>query len=112
MRDRIRVETLGDPVFNPTTGGSARAVVATHYTGKARVQAARDPSEAVTADEQVTLQRFTISLPLSATGLAPGQAVTVTASADPDLVGRALTVTAVQGGTFVTSRRLMTVDQQ
>jgi hypothetical protein len=112
MRDMIRAEELGDPVFDPGTGKSTRAVLSTPYAGVARVQAAKEPTDVLTADDHVVVQRYTVSAPLSATGLRPGLVVTVLASEDPDMTGRTLLITAVQGGTFVTSRRFTATDQQ
>jgi len=114
MQDTIRVDTLsGDAVFDPATGGSSRAVDAVAYEGKARVQVGTTQQDAQdSADEQITLKRYSVSVPVSVTGLTVDQQVTVVSSHDPDLVGRTLTILATEGGTFVTSRRFVASDQQ
>jgi hypothetical protein len=113
MQDQIRVEVLADtPTFNPADASSSRAVLATPYEGKARIRAAKEPATVLTADDQVTVQRYECSAPLTATGLRVGQVVTVVSSVDPALTGKTLIITAVQGGTLVTSRRFIAADQQ
>lgn len=116
MVDLIRVEKLGEAVFNPATGTTTRPVLATIYGagsgGKARIQAVKEPADVEIAEDQATVQRYTVSVPVTVTGLEPGLVLTVTYSEDPDINGRTLLVGAVQGGTYVTSRRFVATDQQ
>lgn len=117
QRDIVRVEVLGDATFDAGTGGSTRPVLSRVYPppgadpGYARIRSLT-ASDAVTGAEPVKVQQYTVSFPLSAVGFAPGQVITVESSEDPDLLGHTLLIDAVQGGTFVTSRRVIATDQQ
>lgn len=95
----------GEPVFDPNTGTYTPAAPSTVYTGRCRVQAKAD--EVVAAgDQPVTLRRFTASLPVATSGIEVDDVLTVTDSADADLVGLSLRVVDAKSGTWLVARRL------
>lgn len=103
----------GTPVFNATTGAYTTPAGATLYTGKCRVKPQNVMDRTVTAgDRPVQVWPYTVSVPMSATGIPVDAVVTVTASADEDLVGQVLIVKDVTRGTNVTARRLGCIDQE
>lgn len=77
------------------------------YTGKCRVQqriaeaAIQDPGE----DYRLQL-RMILQLPITVVGLEVGDEITITASRDPDLVDRVLTVRDLMHKTDATARRV------
>lgn len=95
----------GAPVFDPVTGTYTAAGTSNIYTGRCRVQAKAD--EVVAAgDQPVTLRRFTASLPVATSGIEVDDLLTVTDSADADLVGLEFRVVDVKAGTWLVARRL------
>lgn len=103
----------GTPTFNATTGAYTPSPGATLYTGKCRVKPQNVVDRTVQAGERpVHIWPYVVSVPMTATGIPVDATVTVTASADPDLVGQVLTVKDVARGTSVTARRLGCTDQE
>ena len=107
MLDAVTVEVLGDVVTNPTTGAvtNARSTV---YTGPARVQT-YEPQEGTpeVAGATVTVQRYSVHVPVGSFAPTVGMVVTVTASAlDANLVGRVFRVVALLHKTAATAYRL------
>lgn len=97
----------GEPVFNAATKLHTDPATTALYTGKCRVRPPTTQANSVEAgDAQVGLQRYTVSVPMSVTGVRRDDVVTVTASQDADLVTRRLRVVQVAAGTQVTARRL------
>jgi phosphate/sulfate permease len=87
-------------VITPTT--------TTLYTGKAKVQHTAVPSGSPRdlGEASVIIMRTQIHVPISVTGIVSDDVVTVTASRDPDLVGRRFVVRAVAAKSYLTARRL------
>jgi hypothetical protein len=83
------------------------------YTGRCRVQQSTagqgvrmDPGET-----SVVVLRLEVQLPMSVTGLAEGDEVTVTASVhDADLVGRRFRIHDLAHKTHATSRRVLVTE--
>lgn len=78
------------------------------YTGKCRVQQTRLPSSAdhEAGQDTIVLLTLEVQLPMAVTGLQLGDEITVTASQDPDLVGRTFLVRALAHKTEATARRV------
>lgn len=103
----------GAPTFNSTTGAYTASPGATLYTGKCRVKPENVMDRQVQAGERpVQIWPYTVSVPMTVTSIPVGATVTVTASADPDLVGQVFTVKDVARGTNITARRLGCTDQE
>jgi hypothetical protein len=103
----IRARATGEPTTDSTTGAVTPAVGATVYSGKCRVRpAGTQGSTAEAGGAEVFTFDYLISVPFSVTGVAEGHRLTVTASADPALVGVTLEVQKVDRGEHITARRL------
>jgi 3'-phosphoadenosine 5'-phosphosulfate sulfotransferase len=77
------------------------------YAGKCRVQHSRPQSEQYDAGEDYQLQlRLILQLPMSVTGLEVGDQVTITASQDPDMVGRVFLTRDLFHKTDASARRI------
>ena len=115
MRDLIRIDELGEPVFNPATGATTRPVTLI-YQGPGRVQNSMAPEPVDLAADSVIIQRFDCSIPLTVEGIKVGHRVTVINSADdrqdPNLIGVPLIIRSIGHGTWTTSRRFTATEQQ
>jgi hypothetical protein len=77
------------------------------YAGKCRVQHSRPQSEQYDVGENYQLQlRLILQLPMSVTGLEVGDQVTITASQDPDMVGRVFLTRDLFHKTDASARRI------
>lgn len=78
------------------------------YTGKCRVQQpGRMARPELVAEAQLYQQLIDVQVPMTVTGLAVGDVVTITASAlDPDLVGRRFWIKDLAHKTHMTARRV------
>lgn len=101
-------DPAGEPVWDDETGTWGDPPPLTVYSGKCRVQTTMTGETNPDAgDREWTVQSLSVSVPMSATGFAIGDTVTVTASEfDPDLVGRVFTITALAHKTHMTARRM------
>lgn len=82
------------------------------YAGKCRVQMRLAQSTEHDAGEDfVRLLRVEIQLPMSVSGLEVGDEVTVTASADPDLMGRTFLIRDLFHKTEATARRVQCTER-
>jgi hypothetical protein len=82
------------------------------YTGKCRVQQVMVQSRPhdVGQDYQLLL-RLELQLPMSVTGLRSGDEVTITASQDPDLVGRTFHIRDLGHKTDASARRVQMMER-
>jgi hypothetical protein len=101
---RRRTGEATDPnsgVITPTYGDPL-------YSGKCRVQQRTNAGQGQDVGEAfVLVSRFEVQLPMSVTGLAEGDRITITAAAlDPDLVDRVFTVRDVAAKSHLTARRV------
>ena len=112
MTDTCRVRRAGTPTTDPTTGVVTPTWIYPYATastdGPCRVQESTGST-----DQQVggvatsNLAGVMVSLPISATGIVPGdQVVIVTAAHDDALPGRVFTVMRVLAKSHATARRL------
>lgn len=112
MTDTCWVRRAGTPTTNSTTGAVTPAwsdVYGTLVTpAKCRVQqGAAGEGQVEAGQHESMLAGLIVSLPLSATGIVPGDQVVIGASAhDDDLVDRVLTVIRVLSKSHATARRL------
>ena len=107
MVDACKVEYVNGSAWDEGAGASVPTYAA-RYEGKCRVQTTlTEPGAADAGEREWTVESFTVSLPMSATGFTVGDRVTVTAAAfDPDLVNRVFSVTGLAYKTHMTARRL------
>lgn len=111
MVDECTVDRLTAGALNTTTGAYS-PTTANVYTGSCRVLAA-DPAEGAAGDSPAPLRVTAVMLPAGSTSTVErGDVVTVTASTDPRLLARALTVQAVDASTTSTGLRLEVQDRQ
>lgn len=97
----------GERTFNATTNSYTDPADTTVYTGACRVKpsALSGNTTAQAGEREVSLWPYSVSIPFAETAELD-DVVTVTASADPSLVGRTLRVRSVARGTYLTARRL------
>lgn len=69
-------------------------------------------SEAEAGQQRVTVQPFTVSVPLSVTDIRPDDRFTLTESDDPLMVGRHLQVIRVKGASLAQVRQFTAIDNQ
>ncbi len=93
-------------------GGVITPTWSTLYTGKCRVQVKSGDGQGTTVGEAyLIVERHEVQLPMSVTGLAEGDQITITASAlDPDLVGRVYAVRDVLRKSHLTARRVTVLE--
>lgn len=90
-----------------TASGVITPTYATLYTGKCRLQQSIAQARQHDVGEDYTLLvRFELQLPMSVTGLRVSDEVAVSASQDPDLVGRMFLVRDLFHKTDASSRRV------
>lgn len=111
MTDAGYVRRAGAPTTDPTTGvvtPTWTAVYASSGTpGVCRVQENAGTDQQVGNVAQAELAAVVVSLPITATGIVPGdQVVIVTAGYDTGLPARVFTVTRVLAKSHATARRL------
>lgn len=97
----------GAPTVDDNTGDDS-STWSDLYAGKCRIQQRTGQAQEQTPGEDYQLLlRLEVQLPLSVTGLAVGDEITITAAAyDPDLVGEVFLVRDLFAKTHPTSRRV------
>jgi hypothetical protein len=107
MADACTITRAGTPTTDDVTGKVTYSPT-TVYSGKCRVQQRVPVSKpADIGQAAVWLERLELQLPMSVTGVASDDLVTITASVlDPDLVGRTWHVRELGHKTHATSRRV------
>lgn len=107
MTDTIRLEHVTGSAPDPDTLAMVDTY-ATDYLGPGRVQRPdTQVSEPVAGEVEFGALRATIQLPIAVATAKRGQRVTVVASGDPGLVGKAFSVLGVPSKSHATMRRLM-----
>lgn len=82
------------------------------YQGRCRVQQAKAMATAEDVGEDYLLMlRLELQLPVTVTGLEVGDEVTITASRDPDLIGRTFLVRDLAHKTDASSRRVQITER-
>jgi hypothetical protein len=99
---------IGTKTTDPDSGAVTNNYVAPDpYTGRCRMQqslAQADQHDA--GQDYVLLVRFVLQLPMTVVGVRVGDEVTITASRDPDLVGRVFLVRDLFHKTDASARRV------
>lgn len=113
MIDTCRIDAgpadLG--TFNSTTGQYTPPPATEVYTGPCQVQVT-DSLAARTSDvggAEITVQRLSVKVPITAVGIKVNHVVTITAvgeGSDPELVDRRYRIEATHAKTYATARRL------
>jgi hypothetical protein len=108
MRDLCEVrepDTQGP--YDPDTNTHTPVPGALVYSGKCRVRHLSRAEEVATlAEQQVTLVDYRITVPASASGIRVGLFLKVTATADPDLLNKRLSVVGVAKGSIRIQRAI------
>lgn len=108
MDDTCRIWTPGKPVLNRNTGTSSRAAEETKYEGPCRFWEVPVSSQVILGEEQVVVTQTFLSLPFDAPVPESDDIIKITGSADPDLVGRTVSVISImRGGGLRASRRFL-----
>jgi hypothetical protein len=107
MVDACTVQRVTGTATDDTTG-KVTPTYTTVYSGKCRVQQVAPISKpADIAQGAVWLQRLSLQVPMSVTGIASDDVVTITASAlDADLVNRVFHVRELGHKSHMTARRV------
>jgi hypothetical protein len=96
-----------EQVTDPVTGRVTNTPGAVVYSGACRVRPMGTQARTTEAGGAEMFDfDYLVSVPFSATGIAEGMSVTVTASPDPTLVGVNLEIQKVDRGEHITARRL------
>lgn len=95
--------------FDEVSGRSIRPTATTVYDNECRVQRSIDPpGNTASADRQVAIAEYVVTIPVGSGLVRIGDLVKVTAcTGDPDLVGLTLTVTNVRRGSLTWQRDLV-----
>lgn len=89
------------PVFDPATGIMTSAVGVVVYQGPCRLrQPTPQESQALFGEAQVSISKFIAVLPHTVAGVRIGDVITLTSSADLDLLGVKFRVTAIPLSTY------------
>jgi len=106
MTDTCTIKRQTGTALNATTL-AMEPTYTTLYTGKCRVQLRDTVATQPDAGERAhAIVRTIVQVPVATTGVRVDDVVTVTASADADLTGRAFRVRSTFHKTHATSRRL------
>ena len=107
MLDTCTVQAVTGVTTDPLTGVDV-PTYSTLYTGRCRVQTFQpQESNPEVGGATLTVQRYSVHVPVGAFVPAIGQVVTITAAAlDPNLAGRAFRVVALLHKTAATAYRL------
>jgi hypothetical protein len=104
----------GRGVYDPETNTHGPAGSEPVWSGRCRVATgvSTEGHEVTVGSLREVLGRYTVHIPHDASPVDVDDVVTVTASADPQLVGQRLSVTSVSLSTVHTHRRLVVEDPQ
>lgn len=109
----VRTDPQGrtDDLFDETTGEYTRPPddQTTVYTGPCLLRPSQGlgQNRATMGSAEQFVDRYDLRLPVTATGVHPGDVATIdTSPNDPDMVGREFTVLQAAGGTYAVTRIL------
>jgi hypothetical protein len=109
LPDRCTIRQPGSTAFDAGTYTSTTGAVV--YEGPCRVHPqGRSDAVVQAGEEPVTQRTYDVTLPSSASGIEVDHVLTVTESADPDLVGRPLRVRDAKVASVHVQRRLVVED--
>lgn len=105
MTDSCKITRVGSKTLNEGTGTYTPSVV-TVFTGACRIKSGSGVSQGDAGSELVVVSQVELHLPVSATGVLPGDVVEVTGSLTrADQVGRVFKVVAAFDGSQTTALR-------
>lgn len=113
MVDACTITRPGTPVLDRATSQLTPGTSTALYSGPCRVKPQRVPRDREAAERLEVVARYELALPFSAVPAHPlhvGDAVTITASGDPRLVGQVMAVMAIDYGSTATAWRLTIED--
>ncbi len=113
MLDACTITRAGAPTLNRTTSALTPGAATTLYTGPCRLKSQRLPRDRHAGERLAEIARYEIALPfdaVTASRLQVGDTLTITSSGDSRLVGRAMSVMAVDYGSTATAWRLTVED--
>jgi|SRR5690242_4482931 len=109
MVDACTITRAASPTLDRTTSVLTPGASTTLYSGPCRVKPQRVPRNEEAGERLEVLARYELALPFSAvpaSELRVGDAVTITASGDPRLVGQVMAVMAIDFGSTATAWRI------
>jgi hypothetical protein len=113
MTDRCTISrSAGRGVYNPETNTHDPAGTAPVWSGRCRVASSVAGQDVTVGALHEVLGRYIVHIPYDTPTVQPGDVVTVTESADPQLLGQRLTVESVPMSTVHARRRLVVQDPQ
>lgn len=105
MVDACKIWKPGAPVVDPVTKKASRSAGELKYEGPCRFWEVSAGSQVIIGDEQVTMTNAYLSVPYNTPVPESDDIVQITASDDPDLVGRTVhIISMVRGGGLRASR--------
>lgn len=111
MVDTCVIKRITGSVTDPNSG-VITPTTSTIYTGPCRVQQAQAQGNPQDIGEAfLVIMRHEVQLPVTVTGLQEADQITITASADPDLVNRVFTIRDTFHKTHASSRRVQVIEQ-
>lgn len=113
MLDACTITRAGTPTLDRTTSALTPGTTTTLYSGPCRLKTQRLPHDRHAYERITVTARYEVALPFAASPLQPlqvGDRMTITASGDTRLVGRVMTVMAVDFGSTATAWRLTVED--
>jgi hypothetical protein len=113
MVDACTITRAGAPTLNRVTSALTPGAVTTLYSGPCRLKTQRLPHDRHAYERITVTARYEVALPFGATTAAQlqvGDTLTITASGDARLIGRAMSVMAVDFGSTATAWRLTVED--
>lgn len=111
LPDECRVVRRAQGAFDAEDGTHDDSADAEIYEGPCRAVAWPGVTRRVVVGEQVeVLSSYWVTLPNAAVGLRTDDIVIITASADPDLVGREMVVRDIAQSSIAADRRLVCED--
>jgi uncharacterized protein DUF6093 len=104
----VRIGLLGPSEWNPDTKQDERQLTVPVYVDAAEIMVVTDTAHlAVAAEEQVEVRRYEVKLLAAASSsITTDMVIVVQDDPDPQLVGRTLTIDAIERGTRRFSRVL------
>lgn len=108
MADACTIRRASAPTTDPDSG-VVTPTTTTIYSGKCKVQqaqAASNTNPREVGEAYLLLLHLEVHLPVSVTGLDTDDEVTITASNDPDLIGRVFRIRELSHKTYATARRV------
>lgn len=106
MTDRCTIASATSVEFDADTEHDVETDGAELYDGKCQVRPVGADTVLEVGDAPLSIESIIVRLPVETVGISINDVVTVTRSDDPLMIGRALRVRAVLGGTGAASRNL------